>query len=51
MLVHMMEQRKKEREKKSLVDSLLSKEMDEGLDLRTLRSRPELKSRIGCLTD
>ena len=44
-------QRKMERENESQADSLLSAEQNMGLHLRTLRSRPEPKSRVGCLTD
>ena len=37
--------------RKSLVDSLLSTESDAGLQLTTLRSWPELKPRVRCLTN
>ena len=33
------------------VDSTLSMEPDTGIDLRTLRSWPEVKPRVGCFTD
>lgn len=39
------------RERESQVDSALSVEHDMGLDLMTLRSWPELKSRVECLTN
>ena len=40
-----------EGEGESQADSTLSVEPIVGLDLMTLRSRPEPKSRVGCLTD
>ena len=43
--------REGERERESQADSLLSLEPQAGLDPRTLRSRPEPKSRVGYLTD
>ena len=45
------EQEEGQRERKSQADSLLSKEPDARLDLTTLRSRPELKSRVGHSTN
>ena len=46
------EQREEQRERENLqADFTLSREPDVRLELRTLRSRPELKSRVGCLTD
>jgi len=39
------------RERESQADSALSVEPDKGLDLTSLRSWPEPKSRAGCLTD
>ena len=42
--------RGKERETESEADSPLSLKPDAGLDLTTLRSLPEPKSRVGCLT-
>ena len=38
------------RRKETQVDSMLSIEPDTGLDLMILRSGPELKSRVGHLT-
>ena len=51
--------REREREKgrhrgrgrESQVDLTLSMEPDMGLDFMTLRSQPESKPRVGCLTD
>ena len=43
--------RDRERSRKSEADSMLSMELDLGLDLTTLRSWTELKPRVGCLTD
>ena len=40
----------REREREIQADSMLSAEPDMGLDLKTLRSGPELKSRVGHLT-
>ena len=40
-----------QRERESQVNSLLSTEHDMGLDLMTLRSGPELKLRVGHLTN
>jgi len=40
-----------EGERESHADSLLSAEPHTTIDLRTLRSWPELKSRVRCLTD
>ena len=40
-----------ERERASQAGSMPSTEPDEGLDLTTVRSWPELKSRVGRLTD
>lgn len=40
-----------QREKKSHGDSPRSIEPDVGLDLRTLKSGPEMKSRVGRLTN
>ena len=42
--------RRGERETESQADSALSTEPDVGLDLMTLRSRPEPKARVRCLT-
>ena len=41
----------REREKESQADSTLSMELNAGLDLTTLRSGPEPKSRVRCSTD
>ena len=38
-------------EKESPEDSPLSAEPNMGIDPRTLKLWPELKSRVGCLTD
>ena len=40
-----------EEERESQVDSPLSAESNTGKDFMTQRSRPELKPRVGCLTD
>ena len=37
-------------EREFSADSPLSTELDVGVDLMTLRSRPEPKPRVGCLT-
>ena len=42
---------KREREKKSQADSVLSTEPEAGLDLTTLRLGPEPKPRVKCSTD
>ena len=42
---------KREGERESPVDSLLSEEPDVGLDPTILRSWPEPKSRVKCLTN
>lgn len=42
---------KRERERSSPADSLLSMEPTVGLDLKILRSQPKPKPRVGCLTD
>jgi len=42
---------KREREGESQANSVLSTEPSVGLNLMTLGSRPELKPRVGCLTD
>ena len=41
----------RKREKKSPADSTLSEEPNMGLDCTILKSQPEQKSRVGCLTD
>ena len=43
--------REEEGERESQADSPLSMEPNIGLNLTTLRSRHELKLRVGCLTD
>ena len=40
-----------EGEREFQTGSMFSTEPDMGLDLKTLRSLPEPKSRVGCLTD
>ena len=45
------EQRKGEGERESQTGSTPSTELDTGLDLTTLKSWPEPKSRVKCLTD
>jgi len=40
-----------QRDRESQADFALSGGPSGGLDLTTLRSQPELKSRVGCLTD
>ena len=42
---------KAEGEGESLADSTLNIELNAGLDSQTLRSCPELKSKVGCLTN
>lgn len=46
-----MRGREEQREGETLADFVLSTEPDVGCDLMTLRSRPELKPRVGRLTD
>ena len=41
----------RERERESEADFILSAEPNVGLDLMTLRSPPEWKPRVGCLTN
>ena len=38
-----------EKDRESQADSMLNTKPDAGLDLRNLRSRPELRSRVGHL--
>lgn len=45
------QERQREREKDSQADSMLSTELETGLDFMTLRSQPEPKPRVGRLTD
>ena len=42
---------KGEKERETQADSALSTEPNSGLNLRTLRSQPELKPRVRCLTN
>jgi len=49
--VHELGEAEGEGERESQADSTLSAEPDVGLDLMTLRSWPELKSRVGRSTD
>ena len=41
----------RDRERETAADPVLSVEVNVGLDLKTLRSRPELNPRVGGLTD
>ena len=49
--VHMYQKGVGGRGRKSRADFPLSVEPNTGLNLMTLRSEPELKSRVRCLTD
>ena len=52
MCVHMHEQEgQRKRERESQADSILSMEPNIVLDLTTLKSQPELKPRVGHLTN